>query len=152
MLIGFNHLSPHKLRINDSRVSTRKNHSNPFKIAFLSKWSLMDSGSSFPGPLNCVRAVLKFFVNLNYVIICYWNIFLTGLVGLAISYALSITGLLSGVVNSFTETEKEMIAVERVNQYIEEVESENSNVVLDPPYGWPSQGVVSFNHVVMKYR
>lgn len=71
---------------------------------------------------------------------------------MAISYALSITGLLSGVVNSFTETEREMIAVERVNQYIEEVEPDKNNVVLDPPYGWPSQGVVSFNHAVMKYR
>ena len=42
----------------------------------------------------------------------------TGLVGLAISYALSVTGLLSGVVTSFTETEKQMVSVERAMQYI----------------------------------
>ena len=42
-----------------------------------------------------------------------------GLVGLAISYALSVTSLLSGVVTSFTETEKEMVSVERGMQYIE---------------------------------
>ena len=41
-----------------------------------------------------------------------------GLVGLAISYALSVTGLLSGVVTSFTETEKQMVSVERAMQYI----------------------------------
>lgn len=75
-----------------------------------------------------------------------------GLVGLAISYALSITSLLSGVVNAFTETEREMIAVERVNQYIDEVEPEVDNSIMNPPYAWPSQGVVSFNNVVMKYR
>ncbi|GLV33119.1 uncharacterized protein CBL_10466 [Carabus blaptoides fortunei] len=75
-----------------------------------------------------------------------------GLVGLAISYALSITSLLSGVVNAFTETEREMIAVERVNQYIDQVEPERSVVIVDPPYGWPSHGVISFNNVVMKYR
>ena len=38
--------------------------------------------------------------------------------GLAISYALSVTNLLSGVVTSFTETEKEMVSVERAMQYI----------------------------------
>lgn len=41
-----------------------------------------------------------------------------GLVGLAISYALSVTNLLSGVVTSFTETEKQMVSVERAMQYI----------------------------------
>ena len=40
----------------------------------------------------------------------------SGLVGLAISYALGITGKLSGLVSSFTETEKELVAVERCIQ------------------------------------
>lgn len=47
-----------------------------------------------------------------------------GLVGLAISYALSMTSLLSGLLQSFTETEKEMVAVERITSYIENVPSE----------------------------
>ncbi|KAK5643745.1 hypothetical protein RI129_007590 [Pyrocoelia pectoralis] len=75
-----------------------------------------------------------------------------GLVGLAISYALSVTSLLSGVINSFTETEREMIAVERVSQYIEDIEPESTTSVIDPPYAWPIQGVVSFNQVILKYR
>lgn len=45
-------------------------------------------------------------------------VFGAGLVGLAISYALSVTNLLSGVVTSFTETEKQMVSVERAMQYI----------------------------------
>ncbi|KAJ8985379.1 hypothetical protein NQ317_007535 [Molorchus minor] len=75
-----------------------------------------------------------------------------GLIGLAISYALSVTGALSGVVNAFTETEREMIAVERVNQYIKEIPPESTHFVIDPPFAWPSQGVISFNNVVLKYR
>lgn len=71
---------------------------------------------------------------------------------MAISYALSMTGLLSGVVNAFTETEREMIAVERVSQYIEEVDPEITTYIMDPPYAWPCQGVISFNNVVLKYR
>ena len=48
----------------------------------------------------------------------------SGLVGLAISYALSVTNLLSGVVTSFTETEKQMVSVERMGQYITGVPTE----------------------------
>ncbi|CAH0561097.1 unnamed protein product [Brassicogethes aeneus] len=75
-----------------------------------------------------------------------------GMVGLAISYALSVTGQLGGVVNAFTETEKEMIAVERVNQYIKEVPSESTELDRHPPFGWPSQGVIVFRDVVLRYR
>ncbi|KAK4886869.1 hypothetical protein RN001_003140 [Aquatica leii] len=75
-----------------------------------------------------------------------------GLVGLAISYALSVTGLLSGVVNAFTETEREMISVERITQYIEGLEPETVSSIIDPPYAWPFQGVVSFNNVILRYR
>jgi len=45
-------------------------------------------------------------------------------VGLAISYVLSLTGLLNGVVTYFTETEKQMVSVERIDQYISDVPEE----------------------------
>lgn len=74
-----------------------------------------------------------------------------GLIGLAITYMLSISGLLSGVVNAFTETEREMIAVERINQYLENIQTETTGGE-SPPYAWPTQGVVEFKNVVLKYR
>ena len=37
-----------------------------------------------------------------------------GLVGLAISYALGITGKLSGLVSSFTETERELVSIDQL--------------------------------------
>ncbi|XP_011138357.1 multidrug resistance-associated protein 7 isoform X2 [Harpegnathos saltator] len=80
-----------------------------------------------------------------------YNIADPGLIGLAITYALSVTGLLSGVVNSFTETEREMIAVERMKQYLDNVPTENT-MGDNPPYAWPSQGVVEFREVILKYR
>jgi len=80
-----------------------------------------------------------------------YNIADSGLIGLAITYALSVTGLLSGVVNSFTETEREMIAIERVKQYLDNVPIENATGD-NPPYAWPSQGVIEFKEVVLKYR
>ncbi|XP_055853767.1 ATP-binding cassette sub-family C member 10 [Episyrphus balteatus] len=75
-----------------------------------------------------------------------------GMVGLAISYALSITGLLSGVLNALAETEQEMIAVERVDQYLKLEEEPNAGGSADPPFGWPSQGVLAFKQVQLRYR
>ena len=40
-----------------------------------------------------------------------------GLVGLSLSYALAITGLLNSVLTSFAETEQELVAVERILDY-----------------------------------
>ncbi|XP_060564564.1 ATP-binding cassette sub-family C member 10-like isoform X2 [Ruditapes philippinarum] len=75
-----------------------------------------------------------------------------GLVGLAISYALSVTNLLSGVVNSFAETEKQMVSVERAQQYIDDVPNERLDGSLLPPPYWPLQGSIVFRHVKLKYR
>ena len=56
-----------------------------------------------------------------------FEIYFSGLVGLAIAYALSITGRLSGLVTSFTETEKQMVSVERAQQYIDGTPKEPDN-------------------------
>lgn len=45
---------------------------------------------------------------------CRW---LSGLVGLSLSYALSITSLLCGLVSSFTQTEMQLVSVERTEEY-----------------------------------
>jgi len=42
------------------------------------------------------------------------NLGTPGLVGLALSYAAPVVSLLNGFLTTFTETEKEMISVERV--------------------------------------
>ena len=55
---------------------------------------------------------------------CEQTTLFVGLVGLAISYALTITDQLSGLVTSFTETEKQMVSVERAVQYISGVPHE----------------------------
>lgn len=92
-------------------------------------------------------------------------------VGLAISYALSITSLLSGVLSSTAETETEMVAIERVEEYshLEPEEEQQEKVAqndganddddpevvsrsgLNASYGWPCQGVVKFDNVTMQY-
>ncbi|XP_053957905.1 ATP-binding cassette sub-family C member 10 [Anastrepha ludens] len=75
-----------------------------------------------------------------------------GLVGLAISYALSITGLLGGLLSAVAETEQEFVAVERVNEYLHLEGEDNAEGTCDPPFGWPSQGALKFKNVELRYR
>ncbi|KAL5483667.1 hypothetical protein EMCRGX_G020072 [Ephydatia muelleri] len=77
-----------------------------------------------------------------------------GMVGLAISYSLSVTTLLSGAVTSFTETEKQMVSVERVEQYINGTPSEiiEGSTETCLPTDWPSDGKVEFREAVLTYR
>ncbi|KAI4962999.1 hypothetical protein ZWY2020_020539, partial [Hordeum vulgare] len=62
-----------------------------------------------------------------------------GLVGLALSYAAPVVSLLNSFLTTFTETEKEMISVERVVEYVgipqEELQGSES-----PDRSWPTEG------------
>ncbi|XP_067833265.1 ATP-binding cassette sub-family C member 10 [Heptranchias perlo] len=75
-----------------------------------------------------------------------------GLVGLALSYALSVTNLLSGVISSFTQTESQMVSVERLEEYVTEIPSEPQDGDIEVPDTWPQEGVVVFRDVVLMYR
>lgn len=75
-----------------------------------------------------------------------------GLVGLAISYALSITHILGGVLNALAETEQELVAIERIDQYLQIEGEENSKGSVNPPFGWPAQGALNFQNVELCYR
>ena len=51
----------------------------------------------------------------------------TGMVALAITYALSMTNILSSLLSSFIETEKELVSVERISEYVEEIPKEENH-------------------------
>uniref|UniRef100_F6HBQ8 ABC-type xenobiotic transporter n=1 Tax=Vitis vinifera TaxID=29760 RepID=F6HBQ8_VITVI len=73
-----------------------------------------------------------------------------GLVGLALSYAAPIVSLLGSFLTSFTETEKEMVSVERVLQYMDIPQEElNGCQSLSP--NWPSEGYIMFQNVSLRY-
>lgn len=60
---------------------------------------------------------------------------LPGLVGLSLSYSLSITTLLSGLIFSFTQTEMQLVSVERTEEYSTDLptEPQNQNKQVRPP-------------------
>nr|XP_009932675.1 PREDICTED: multidrug resistance-associated protein 7 [Opisthocomus hoazin] len=75
-----------------------------------------------------------------------------GLVGLALSYALSVTNLLSGLISSFTMTETMMVSVERTEEYTTDIPMEPQDKLVQVAADWPSQGLVEFQQVVLAYR
>lgn len=79
-----------------------------------------------------------------------------GNVGLSLTYALQVTGILGFTVRSITELEGQMSSVERARYYSEDLPQE-APAVLDPkedpkPPGWPSKGDVDIKDVQMRYR
>ncbi|GBG77942.1 hypothetical protein CBR_g25873 [Chara braunii] len=75
-----------------------------------------------------------------------------GIVGLGLSYALPIVSILNNLLTSFTETEKEMVAVERLQQYLElPNEQAGSGAVYVSPQ-WPEKGEIVFEKVTLVYR
>ncbi|XP_050807528.1 ATP-binding cassette sub-family C member 10 isoform X2 [Gopherus flavomarginatus] len=75
-----------------------------------------------------------------------------GLVGLALSYALSVTNLLSGLISSFTQTETMMVSVERAEEYSTDIPIEPQEQLVQVAPDWPSWGHVEFQQVVLTYR
>lgn len=75
--------------------------------------------------------------------------------GLAISYAVQLTGLFQFTVRLLTETEARFTSVERINHYIKSLDSEaprQSPEAATPAPSWPQQGKISFQDVDMRYR
>ncbi|XP_047483384.1 ABC transporter C family member 13-like [Penaeus chinensis] len=75
-----------------------------------------------------------------------------GLVGLVISYALTISNFLNNVVGSLTETERELVSVERVKQYLDGAVPEKREGTAVPPFGWLSHGSIRFQNVSLRYH
>lgn len=66
---------------------------------------------------------------------------LAGLVGLALSYALSVTNLLSGLISSFTVTETMMVSVERTEEYTTDIPMESQDKLVQVKAQICSQGL-----------
>ncbi|KYO39998.1 multidrug resistance-associated protein 1 [Alligator mississippiensis] len=76
----------------------------------------------------------------------------SGIVGLSVSSALNITQTLNWLVRMTSELETNIVAVERVHEYME-VENEAPWVTEQrPPPGWPNRGEIQFIDYGVRYR
>ncbi|KAK3867174.1 hypothetical protein Pcinc_027341 [Petrolisthes cinctipes] len=74
------------------------------------------------------------------------------IVGLSVSYALNITVVLNYLVRMSAEVEANIVAVERVKEYIEESQEAPWEKEPSPPTTWPNMGSLTFNHYHTRYR
>ncbi|KAM9583222.1 ATP-binding cassette sub-family C member 5 isoform 2-T2 [Trichechus inunguis] len=74
--------------------------------------------------------------------------------GLAISYAVQLTGLFQFTVRLASETEARFTSVERINHYIKTLSLEAPARIKNkaPSPDWPQQGEVTFENAEMRYR
>lgn len=76
-----------------------------------------------------------------------------GMVGLAMSYALQITGSLNWIVRQTVEVETNIVSVERVLEYSRlPSEAPEINPRNRPPASWPASGEIQFNNYSARYR
>ncbi|XP_056590358.1 ATP-binding cassette sub-family C member 10 [Triplophysa dalaica] len=75
-----------------------------------------------------------------------------GLVGLSLSYALSITSLLSGLICGFAQTEMQLVSVERTEEYSTNIPQEPQQANMEVSDLWPEHGRVQFVGAVLAYR
>ncbi|XP_004680601.2 PREDICTED: canalicular multispecific organic anion transporter 1 [Condylura cristata] len=100
--------------------------------------------------LELVGNLIVFFSSLMMVI--YRGTLSGDIVGFVLSNALNITQTLNWLVRMTSEIETNIVAVERINEYIN-VENEASWVSdKKPPEGWPSKGEIKFNNYEVRYR
>ncbi|XP_011377129.1 canalicular multispecific organic anion transporter 1 [Pteropus vampyrus] len=100
--------------------------------------------------LDLVGNLVVFFASLMMVI--YRDTLSGDMVGFVLSNALSITQSLSWLVRLTSEIETNIVAVERINEYIN-VENEAPWVTdKRPPVGWPSKGEIQFRNYEVRYR
>ena len=101
-------------------------------------------------------------ITLVVAILGVWNRGTTyaALVGLTISYAIDMTGLLSWLIRVVSELESNMVSVERVSEYAELESEEATGAVMKtgggsvkkPTHGWPDSGAITFENLQLRYR
>ncbi|XP_070798750.1 ATP-binding cassette sub-family C member 4 [Pituophis catenifer annectens] len=74
-----------------------------------------------------------------------------GKVGLALSYAITLTGMFQWGVRQSAEVENLMISVERVMEYTELEQEASWHTHKRPPAEWPTEGVIAFDDVNFAY-
>ncbi|KAK0412633.1 hypothetical protein QR680_006320 [Steinernema hermaphroditum] len=91
------------------------------------QYSALASGQWLSVRMQLMGVLMVTIVAFTAVIQSSFNFINSGMVALAITYALSMTGLLNSLLCSFIDSEKELVSVERIADYIENVEDEEDN-------------------------
>ncbi|XP_038067062.1 ATP-binding cassette sub-family C member 8-like isoform X2 [Patiria miniata] len=111
----------------------------------------MNTGNRWLGSrLDLIGAAIVLFAGLATMISALAGGLQPSLVGLAITYALSISGQLNWVIRMSANLEMQMNAMERV-EYYKSVKKEEYDGVIEPRHDWPDQGEIVYKGVSARY-
>lgn len=86
--------------------------------------------------------------------VAYRNSLNPGMVGLALSYALTIQSDITMLIRSYAELQTQLVSVERVQEYL--LKNKEAPSIQDKdaqlPESWPSEGKVEFRNYSTRYR
>ncbi|KAH7032042.1 LOW QUALITY PROTEIN: multi drug resistance-associated protein MRP [Linnemannia elongata] len=78
----------------------------------------------------------------------------SGMVGLALSYALTVTSDITMVIRSYCELQNQLVSVERVDEYLRKNPEPPAHLPADAelPENWPQAGHIEFRDYSTRYR
>uniref|UniRef100_A0A0N5C8T7 Multidrug resistance-associated protein 5 n=1 Tax=Strongyloides papillosus TaxID=174720 RepID=A0A0N5C8T7_STREA len=84
-------------------------------------------------------------------------VWLTGIVnpaeaGMALAFAIQMSGIFQFAVRSQTELESKLTSVERISYYFNSVTQETRSNTRNVPQNWPTKGDIVFENLRMRYR
>uniref|UniRef100_A0A5S6Q235 ABC-type glutathione-S-conjugate transporter n=1 Tax=Trichuris muris TaxID=70415 RepID=A0A5S6Q235_TRIMR len=80
------------------------------------------------------------------------NVMSAGMVGLSVTYSMTITQALNWVMEITSYVETNIVSVERIDEYLQLKHEAAWKTDHQPPPDWPSQGNVVFNKYSTRYR
>ncbi|KAG1269716.1 hypothetical protein G6F68_000016 [Rhizopus microsporus] len=146
-----------------SGVSTIRAYEQQRRFIFENENRLDDNQRAYYPSISCNRWLAVRLEFLGSIIILCASLFAVlgivyggsvidaGLVGLSVSYALSVTQALNWVIRQYCEIETNIVSVERVKEYID-LPTEKYNAVRSVSPMWPEKGVIEFRDYATRYR
>jgi len=106
-------------------------------VTFTALFAVLGRDSSSPSPESDARRAV-----------------FSGIAGLSLSFALSVTQSLNWSVRMASDLESQMVAVERINSYVKLPQEADHHKEGDPKSGlvWPTNGAIVFDNVCLRYR
>lgn len=146
-----------------SGVSTIRAYEQQKRFMFENEGKLDDNQKAYFPSISCNRWLAVRLEFLGSIIILAAALFAVlqilygtssvdaGLVGLSVSYALSVTQALNWVIRSYCEIETNIVSVERIKEYID-LPTEKYNAVRSVNPMWPEKGLIEFRDYSTRYR
>uniref|UniRef100_A0A1I7SBP4 ABC-type glutathione-S-conjugate transporter n=2 Tax=Bursaphelenchus xylophilus TaxID=6326 RepID=A0A1I7SBP4_BURXY len=104
--------------------------------------------------LELIGNLIVFFSGIFAVIFSDYGV-TAGLIGLSVSYAFNVTQTLNWAVRMSSELETNIVSVERVTEYAEEMQDDSESPLglsIEPLSGWPTNGQITFEEASFSYR